>query len=41
LLKGLALEIASGIVPEILADKRVITLDLALMVAGNEVPRPV
>lgn len=34
--EGLALEIASGIVPEILADKRVITLDLALMVAGTK-----
>lgn len=34
--EGLALEIASGVVPEILADKKVITLDLALMVAGTK-----
>jgi ATP-dependent Clp protease ATP-binding subunit ClpC len=34
--EGLALEIASGIVPEILLDKKVITLDLALMVAGTK-----
>ncbi len=36
IVEGLALEIASGIVPEILVDKRVITLDLALMVAGTK-----
>lgn len=36
IVEGLALEIASGIVPEILAGKRVITLDLALMVAGTK-----
>ena len=30
------MEIASGVVPEILVDKRVITLDLALMVAGTK-----
>lgn len=36
IVEGLALEIASGLVPEILAEKRVITLDLALMVAGTK-----
>ena len=36
IVEGLALEISSGVVPEILADKRVITLDLALMVAGTK-----
>lgn len=36
IVEGLALEIASGVVPEILADKRVVTLDLALMVAGTK-----
>jgi ATP-dependent Clp protease ATP-binding subunit ClpC len=36
IVEGLALEIAQGIVPEILADRRVITLDLALMVAGTK-----
>ncbi|KXU36007.1 NDP-hexose 4-ketoreductase [Cephaloticoccus primus] len=34
--EGLAQEIASGAVPDILAEKRVITLDLALMVAGTK-----
>ena len=36
IVEGLALEIANGMVPEILADKRLITLDLALMVAGTK-----
>jgi ATP-dependent Clp protease ATP-binding subunit ClpC len=36
IVEGLALEIANGIVPEILADKKLITLDLALMVAGTK-----
>jgi ATP-dependent Clp protease ATP-binding subunit ClpC len=36
IVEGLALEIANGLVPEILAEKRLITLDLALMVAGTK-----
>lgn len=34
--EGLAQEIAKGNIPEILANKRVVTLDLALMVAGTK-----
>lgn len=36
IVEGLAQEITKGVVPEILLDKKVVTLDLALMVAGTK-----
>lgn len=36
IVEGLAQEIASGVVPELLLEKRIIGLDLALMVAGTK-----
>ena len=36
IVEGLAQEIAAGKMPELLRDKRVVTLDLALMVAGTK-----
>ncbi|MBL4575679.1 MAG: ATP-dependent Clp protease ATP-binding subunit [Opitutaceae bacterium] len=36
IIEGLAQEISDGVIPEILADKKIVTLDLALMVAGTK-----
>jgi ATP-dependent Clp protease ATP-binding subunit ClpA len=36
IVEGLAQEIADGKMPELLRDKRIVTLDLALMVAGTK-----
>jgi|LauGreDrversion4_2_1035121.scaffolds.fasta_scaffold06378_5 ATP-dependent Clp protease ATP-binding subunit ClpC len=36
IVEGLAMEISKGAVPEILQNKRIVTLDLALMVAGTK-----
>src|SRR5262249_36399356 len=36
IVEGLAQDIVSGNVPEILADKRIVVLDLAMMVAGTK-----
>ena len=37
IVEGLAQEIAAGKMPELLRDKRIITLDLALMVVGTNI----
>ena len=41
IVEGLAQKIVTGDVPELLADRRIVVLDLAMMVAGTKYPRPV
>ena len=41
IVEGLAQRIADGDVPSFLADKRILALDLSLIVAGHQVSRPV
>ena len=41
IVEGLAQMIVDGNVPELLRDRRIVVLDLAMMVAGHQVPRPI